>query len=157
MDLSPLEERLGYTFQDKQLLEAALDWEKGSRYHYPLDSKKLEHLGDRLIGLIVSEELTATLPNHAPIPNLASRLVSNAMLSKIAGSLGIAKYILREKGNNPRKTFLADAFEAITYAVYLDSGRSMEIARSFVRKHVILKTGFAMSAAKAPHSGRLTN
>lgn len=143
MDLSTLEEKLGYVFKDKKFLEAALDWRTRKTSQYLLDSKGLEYLGDKLIHLIVAEDLTDHLPHYREARGtiIHNLLVSNATFSEIANSIGITEYVLREKGEPLSKKHPADAFEAIAYAIYLDAGRDLDITRTFVRNHLMPRIG----------------
>ncbi|MBI2040626.1 MAG: ribonuclease III family protein [DPANN group archaeon] len=150
-DLSGLEERLGYTFKDKGLLLAALDWRWPGAGNYEFRAETLEWLGDKLIAFITAEELmklaSKYYPEFAPIHG---SLNSNNVFAEIAGQLGLRDYVLRNKGSTS-KTFLADVFEAVTYAIYLDADKNIEVARKFVKETVMPMTGAAFEIALRPY------
>ncbi len=149
--LSDLEEKLGYTFKDKDLLLAALDWRVDAKFMPK--AKTLELLGDKLLGLIVTEELVNLMPMDDVVlfNQIQNTLVSNKFFSEIASSLDVREYVLRYRSKKDGRTFPADVFEAVTYAIYLDAGRDLETARKFVIKHVISHIGQALENIHAPY------
>jgi len=130
---------LKYRFTDPSLLARALC--HPSQAPGPLDSnQRLEFLGDRVLGLAVSEILYAQFPNEnegALARRLAS-LVRRDALARVAANLGLGDYLNlgrseSESGGQQNPANLADALEAVIAAIYLDGG--LEAAVQFIRAH----------------------
>jgi ribonuclease-3 len=132
------QERLGVTFTDPGLLRKALthssySFEAGTHGQY----ERLEFLGDSVLGLAMAEHLYRTFPD-APEGNLAklrAALVSGSSLAHVAGELRLGDCVLMGHGadvTGARRlaSVLADVFEAVVGAVFLDGG--WETARAFV-------------------------
>ncbi len=137
MDLSALQERIGYIFNSEELLKQALTHGSYANEAGCPDNERLEFLGDALIGFAVSEDLFRRFPGRAEgeLSALKAVLVSAGSLGKISESLGIGIHVLlgrgEERGGGRRKgSILADAFEAVAAAVYIDGG--IERCREFV-------------------------
>ena len=140
--LPVIEQRLGYAFTDRQLLLEALTHK--SYYHEnkigtSQYNERLEFLGDSVIGLIVVEYLFLHKSSCAEsvLAKIKSYIVSEPVLAEIAASLSLGEYLLlgkgeKSSGGKTKKSILADAFEAVAGAVYLDGG--FERARDFVRR-----------------------
>ena len=130
-----LAEKLGYDFKDRALLKMALT--HASRAKTSKDYERLEFLGDRVLGLIIAEELYLRNPGQREghmAPHF-SALVSGAVCAEVARTIGLQDYIIagpREisAGIAKNSTVLGDAMEAMIAAVYLDSG--LESAKRFV-------------------------
>ena len=131
-DYSELEAVLGYHFKDRALLERALrhaswcnerDGERGE------DNERMEFLGDAVLDLVVGHRLMIRYPQlrEGELSVTRAQVVSEAGLSDVAGQLGIGVWLMLGKGEEKsggraKPSILADAFEAIVAAVYLDSG-----------------------------------
>lgn len=144
----PLQDRLGYSFKNNDLLMTALTHASvGSDTDY----ERLEFLGDRVLGLIVAEALYALYPNE-PEGDLSKRhtaLVRGETMTQSARSIDLGAYIRvseSEKSsgglNNPN--ILSDIMEAVIGAVYLDGG--LEAARAVLTPLL----ADALSAMKGP-------
>ncbi len=134
-DYAELEAVLGYTFRDRGLLEQALrhaSWcneqnhNGGGRLG---DNQRLEFLGDAVLSLTVSQRLMARFPeaHEGDLSVTRAQVVSEEGLSDVAGKLGFGNWLLLGKGEEKsggrsKPKILADAFEAIVAAVYLDGG-----------------------------------
>jgi len=144
-DLTPLaelEEILGYVFQDRLLLEEALTHRSllneimgGGRR----DNERLEFLGDAVLGLIVAEWVMQAYPDEleGELTRLRSALVKEKKLAEVARGLKLGEFLYLGKGEEQmegrrKRSILADAFEAIVGALYLDGG--LEAVRDFVRR-----------------------
>ncbi len=130
MIFEDLEERLGYTFKDKELLRTALthkSYNEGLQTGLP-DNEKLEFLGDSVISLVITDYLFRkfiTL-NEGELSKLKAHLVSSNSLYCIADSLKLSKHLLLGKGeekNQGRNNTKINAalFEAVTGGIYMDS------------------------------------
>jgi ribonuclease-3 len=139
-DWRQLERRLGHHFTDRQLLREALTHSSvaasGRRFRHT--NERLEFLGDRVVGLAVAELLISRYPQEpegALTPRL-SWLVSEPALAEAARGLGLGGWLdvarsEEEMGGRDRPAILADAFEALIGAIYLDGG--WQAAASVVR------------------------
>jgi ribonuclease III len=153
MSSSALEKRLGYTFANPALLEEALTHvSAGSREHC---YQRLEFLGDRVLGLIVSNMLFETFP-AAPEGELSKRLadlVRKETCADIARSWRLGDEIRlgegeKRSGAKKRDPILGDACEAVIGAVYRDGG--LVAAESLVRAHWTARMQALALAPKDP-------
>ena len=138
--LGPLEARIGYHFRDLGLLEHALTHR--SRAHEDasggvIDNESLEFLGDAVLGFAIADMLFARFPTHSEgyKSKVKAGIVSAASLARLAEEIDLGSYVLlgrgEEKTGGRRKhAILADSFEALIAAIYLDGG--IEAARAFI-------------------------
>lgn len=124
--LSELEKQIGHTFKDPAMLQAALTHSStGADANY----ERLEFLGDRVLGLVVADVLYEKFPNE-PEGDLAKRLaalVQGSFLAIIADEMGLGAYIVFSEseaasGGAENENILADVFESIIGALYIDAG-----------------------------------
>jgi ribonuclease-3 len=139
-NLGPLEEQLGHKFHDIGLLEHALTHR--SRAHEDasggvIDNESLEFLGDAVLGFVIADMLFQIFPTHSEgyKSKVKASIVSAASLTRLAEKIDLGHYVLlgrgEEKTGGRRKhAILADSFEAVIAAVYLDGG--IEAAREFI-------------------------
>jgi ribonuclease III len=132
--LEELEGVLGYTFRDRGLLEQALRHASYCNEHDPrrkrmTDNQRLEFLGDSVLSLTVSQRLMARFPDahEGELSVTRAQVVSEEGLSGVAATLGFGAWLLlgrgeERSGGRTKPKLLADAFEAIVAAVYLDGG-----------------------------------
>ncbi len=144
--LDDLEQILHHRFRDASLLERALTHSSavsdGLGEPSSADSERLEFLGDAVLGLLVSDYLLASFPNwsEGQLSRGRSHLVNAASLTGAAERLGLGAHLLlgrgEEKTGGRRKpALLADAFEAVVAAIYLDAG--LDPAREFVARALV--------------------
>jgi ribonuclease III len=137
--MSPLEQRIGYKFRNSLLLAEALTHpslgHETQRHHF--DNQRLEFLGDAVLQLIFTEHLYRLFPHFSEgqLTKLRSRLVSREGLKVHATNLGLGTYLMMGRGEEAsggreRASILADAFEALVGAMYLDS--NLEVVRRFI-------------------------
>jgi len=147
-ELEALEHKLGYNFRDKSLLRRALThksrvFEKtGSDADNLQDNEQFEFLGDSVLGMLVSEQLFRSHPEHPEgrLSKLKAHLVSANHLHEVALALNLGEFLLLGRGEEmsggrEKRALLANAVEAIIAALYLDAG--VEQARKFVLSHVV--------------------
>lgn len=138
-NLKPIQERLGYTFRNPALLELALT--HPSIAHETETSvqhnQRLEFLGDAVLGLVITCELYDRFPafGEGPLTKARAQLVNQRSLAEQARALGIGDFLVMSRGElthggRERLSALADAYEAVTGAIYLDGG--YEAAKEFV-------------------------
>jgi ribonuclease III len=131
--MQPLESRIGYKFRNSFLLAEALTHPslayESKQPHF--DNQRLEFLGDAVLQLILTEELYRMFPDfpEGRLTKLRSRIVSRRALARFAMLIHLGDYVLLGKGEETtggrrRLSTLADAFEALLGAVYLDAGMS---------------------------------
>jgi ribonuclease-3 len=145
-EIAELESLLGHQFRDPRWLHQALM--HSSRIPEraagePEESnEKLEFLGDAVLELIVSEELVREFPDwtEGQLSKSRARLVNATAISLSAQRLGVGKYLLlgrgeEKTGGRTKPALLADAYEALIAAIYLDGG--LEAARGFVRRSLV--------------------
>jgi len=134
-----IEERLGYTFRDRSLLTLAFIHRSYINENRAVDhhNERLEFLGDAILGMLISDYLYRNLPSTAEgqLSYLRSRLVEASSCVSYVQSLNIASYVLLGKGERMndgrgRESILADLFETIIGAIYLDGG--LEAAKNFL-------------------------
>ena len=126
-----LERIVGYAFRDAGLLQEALthrSYVNESSEPSIKDNERLEFFGDAVLSLFVSRLLMERFPDsrEGELSRLRASLVGEEALAGIASSLGLGKYMIlgkgEERGGRERASLLADAFEALVAAVYLDGG-----------------------------------
>jgi ribonuclease III len=137
--LSRLQERLGYRFTDKALLERALTHPSVSadREHRGGDYERLEFLGDRVLGLVVAELLFQRFPHEAegPLARRLAKLVGKESLAAVADELGLGRFMRVAMGEDEQQgrtnpALLANVCEAVIAALYLDGG--LPAAKQFI-------------------------
>lgn len=124
IDLARLERRLGYEFNDKELLQLALT----HRSAKGANNERLEYLGDAILSFIIAEYLFARFPaaKEGQMSRLRASLVKGVTLAEIGKAFGLGDYLRLgagelKSGGHRRDSILADAVESIIGAIYLDS------------------------------------
>lgn len=137
--MNPLERRIGYKFRNSLLLAEALTHPSLSfeRKTFHFDNQRLEFLGDAVLQLVVTHHLYRLFPafSEGQLTKLRSRIVSREGLKKHATALGLGDYLMLGRGEEAsrgreRSSTLADSFEALVGAIYLDS--DIETVRRFI-------------------------
>jgi ribonuclease-3 len=125
-DLEALQERLGYTFQNKELLIEALTHKS---YKQPYNNERLEFLGDAVLDLIVGEYLYKKFRgfDEGKLSKMRASLVNEGGFTSLATYLNLGEYIYlsnAEENNSGRtkSSLLSNAFEALMGAMYLETG-----------------------------------
>lgn len=141
---SLLEERLGYTFTNRSLLETALthtSFVKGGGKSKP-HNERMEFLGDAVLELCVSEYLYARYPalQEGALTRLRARLVCENALYRAAKALELPRFLHlgngeEQTGGRGKPSIVSDALEAVLGGVFLDGG--MEAAKRVVIEKVI--------------------
>lgn len=124
--LEQLEQTLGYTFENKELLIEALTHKS---YKQPYNNERLEFLGDAVLDLVIGEYLYNKFPksNEGALSKMRASLVNEEGFTKLAKHIQLGNYIFisnAEDNNNGRNkpSLLSNAYEAIIGAIYLESG-----------------------------------
>lgn len=142
------EDRAGITFVNKDLLRTAFthrsylnETKAGTREH----NERLEFLGDAVLELIVTDHLYRKFPeaNEGDMTSYRAALVNAVILGEIAEKIGMNDCLLLSKGEakdtgRARATILANTFESVTGALFMDQGYGA--AEKFVMRHVLVHT-----------------
>ena len=133
MSKSRFAKRIGYEFSDEGLLEQALTHRSAGSGH----NERLEFLGDAILNFVIAEELCRRFANarEGELTRLRASLVKGATLSGLARQLDLGAQLRLgggelKSGGRGRDSILADAFEALVGAIYLDGG--MEAVQRFI-------------------------
>ena len=130
----PLERLLGLSFTDPTLLQEALTHKSAGTPNY----ERLEFLGDAVLELVVTEQIYRLHPtlDEGAMTRMRVALVRRESLAEVAKRLQLGRYLQfgqgeRKSGGMHRASILADSFEALVGAVYLDSG--FEVAQEVIK------------------------
>ena len=144
-ELDDLEQTLGVTFQNKDTLQQALVHRSYLNEHPDFrlgHNERLEFLGDAVLELVVTEFLYSHYENpEGELTNWRAALVNAEMLAELCAKLEIEPYLHLSRGESKdtnskaRKYILANAFEAIIGAIYLDQG--WDGAKKFIDARVL--------------------
>ncbi len=138
-DMEALQRRLEHTFANPSLLRLALTHpsvahEQGRTVQH---NQRLEFLGDAVLGLVLTRELYDRFPavSEGPLTKARAQLINRRTLAEQARRINLADHLIVSRGeeaNNGRQraSAMADAFEALIGAIFLDGG--FEAARQFV-------------------------
>jgi ribonuclease-3 len=139
-EFEPLQRAIGYRFRDRGLLEHAMthtsraneDVSGGVR-----DNESMEFLGDAVLGFVVADVLFRDFPefDEGQKSKMKASLVSTATLAQQAERLDLGEHMLlgrgeEKTGGRRKQALLADSYEALIAAIYLDGG--VEPARAFI-------------------------
>lgn len=143
-DFLTLQERIGYKFKNTELLKRALthtSYANETGGDHNLSNERLEFLGDSVLGVITAEDF---FMNYRSLPEgeltkLRAATVCEKALCEYAKDIDLGSFILLGRGEivtggSERPSILADAFEALIAAIYLDGG--MDAAKGFVLKYI---------------------
>ena len=150
--LETLERTMQHSFGDPGLLQQAvthssLAFEQGAHEDAgpSADNEKLEFLGDAVLGLLVAQSLYESFPDleEGDLTRLRAALVSRRHLGNVAETLHLGDYLRlgrgeERNGGRRKAVLLANSFEAVLAALYLDAG--IEAAREFVQRTVVEPT-----------------
>lgn len=144
IDFGQFEKEIGIKFKNKDILEQVFVHRsylnENPNFHLQ-HNERLEFLGDAVLELIVTEHLYINYENpEGELTNWRSALVKGAMLSKIATDIKINNYLYLSRGESQsngksRQLILANAFEALIGALYLDQGYNK--TKEFVQEKLI--------------------
>ncbi len=129
--LEPLQENFNYKFKNIKLLETALthsSYANENKMKLTDNNERLEFLGDTILGLVVSQYLYKKYPNYpeGELTKIRAKVVCESSLAFAAKKINLGDYLLLGKGEEAtggrdRESILADASEALTGAIYMDS------------------------------------
>jgi len=140
-ELEPLERKIAYRFKDRGMLEHALTHR--SRVHEDasggvFDNESMEFLGDSVLGFVIADMLFREFPQHneGQKSKLKASLVSAASLARLGSQLDLGEFLILGRGEEKtggrfKQAIIADCYEALIAAVYLDGG--IEPAKKFIQ------------------------
>jgi ribonuclease-3 len=161
-----LEERLGYKFTSRALLDRALTHssavpelkvsgiEDADNAILPKDNERLEFLGDAVLQLLASEYLLSTFPewSEGQLSKSRARIVNAGSLEAAARRLRLGEHLRlgrgeEKTGGRDKQTLLADAFEAVVAGIYLDAGLgpAREVLRRLLFEQALEERGERIS------------
>ena len=135
LDINKLQKSLKIKFKDKSLLIKALTHKSANP---KINNEKLEFLGDRVIGLVLSKKLFDLYPNEneGVLDKRFARLVNKKTCCDVAWSIGVQNYIIiadhKKKITRKDEKILSDCCEALIGSIYIDRG--YDFAKSFILK-----------------------
>ena len=139
-----LEKGLGYTFQNKQLLENALTHSSyaNERRGGRSSNERLEFLGDSILGFVVADHLYHANPDkpEGDLTRIRADLVCERNLAKAAGTIRLGEFLLlghgeEHGGGRTRDSIVSDAMESVIAAAYLDGG--FEAAKGIIDRLIL--------------------
>ena len=142
--LKELEGKLGYTFKDRSLIIRALTHsshsnETGERNHHLLCNERLEFLGDSVLSLVVSRHLYHHYQNEpeGDLTCMRKDVVCAPALARYARKIGLGECLLLgigedRNGGRDNENILADAFEAVLAALYIDTDSNLDTVAAFL-------------------------
>jgi len=147
--IEDLAKKIGVKFNDINFLRQAVTHRSYLNEHrdYKLDhNERLEFLGDAVLELVVTQYLYENFPNpEGELTNWRAALVNGEMLAKISKRIGVEEFLLMSRGEakdtgKARQYLLANAFESITGAIYLDQKENgYDAAKEFIMKNVVVE------------------
>lgn len=147
MNLDAFQKTIGITFKNSDLLSQAFVHRShlNESTSYKESNERLEFLGDAVLSFITSQYLYRTYPKfpEGTLTNIRSTLVKTKSLSTVASELGLGELLLLSKGEESsggrhNESLLADSFEALLGAIFLDQG--IDTATAFLMKYLLHKT-----------------
>ncbi len=145
--LNKLQKELKLKFKDKSLLNRALTHRSYVNEYRtgPKDNERLEYLGDSVLAVVINEYLFKRYEDYpeGDLAKIKSAVVSETTLAKVATEINLGSFLLMGKGEErcggrERSSILANTFEAVIGAIYLDSGlkESKRYILSLLKSHI---------------------
>lgn len=151
--LEQCQQAIDYRFRQPEMLRAALTHTSGANSR-AASNERLEFLGDSVLGLVCCEQLYLRYPDYqeGDMTKVKSLVVSRRVCALISRQLGMGRFLFMGKGMAQREelpsNILADVFEALVAAIYLDGG--IEPAKAFILRYL---TPIIERVAAAAHAG----
>jgi len=162
-DFNSLETKIAINFKNPSLLKNAFvhrSYLNEKKDFKGISNERLEFLGDSVLSLVVSRFLYETLPQSSEgnLTKLRASLVRTETLSKIGQSLSLGNYLLlskgeEETGGRENTSILANTFEALIGAIYLDQG--LQNAQSLIEKTILKKWKELAKSAVSDNKSKL--
>lgn len=138
-NVKAVEKIIGYTFNDKSILQRALTHSSYNKMLGKEDGgyERMEFLGDSILDFVVADELFRNYPqfDEGLLTKFRANIVSSAPLAEIIVNSKIYDYLLYDKTCSLKQKKISDFFEAIVAAIYLDSN-GLKATRQFILKYL---------------------
>src|SRR5437879_6417319 len=137
--LEECQKAIGYQFRQPELLRSSLTHASGANTRLA-SNERLEFLGDAILGLVTCEQLFLRFPDYqeGDLTKIKSVVVSRRTCAHISRLLNLGDYLFLGKGMHLHSampaSLLADVFESLVAAIYLDGG--LEPARAFILRYI---------------------
>ena len=151
-DISSLEKKIGLVFKDKKLLTQAIVHRSylNENRDFPIGhNQRLEFLGDAVLELVVTDYIYNKYDNpEGDLTNLRASLVNSHMLSQMSKEMDIENLLYlsrgetKDKNTKARDQILANVFESIIGAIYLEFG--YDAAEKFIHERLLVKTDYIL-------------
>jgi len=144
--LTDLEQEIGYSFRSRAVLDRALTHRSfaNERTEGCRHNEALEFLGDAVLGFVVSAWLLDRFPDQpeGKLSKMKAYMVSETSLAELSEAIDLGRFIRLNRGEEKtggrrKRALLADAYEAVIGAIYLDGG--IEAAQRFLRRELSAK------------------
>ena len=157
MCINKLEKQINYKFKNITLLEEAITHSSFQKNNLKIKKKnyeRLEFLGDRVLGLVLSEYLFKTFPNakEGLLDNYFQKFANQENLFNYAKKINLSVFLKTQKGDNLKnnKSILSDVIEAIIGAIYIDAG--LKNCKDFIINNIVDKCSIYSKPLKHPKS-----
>ena len=157
MCLNKLEKQINYKFKNIALLEEAITHSSFQKNNFKIKKKnyeRLEFLGDRVLGLVLSEYLFKFFPDakEGVLDNYFQKFANQDNLFNYAKKINLSVFLKTQKGDNleNNKSILSDVIEAIIGAIYIDAG--LKNCKNFIINNIIDKYSIYSKPLKHPKS-----
>mgnify|MGYP001436167141 CR=1 FL=1 len=152
-----LEKIINYKFKNTKLLEEALTHSSYQRNNLSIKNfnyERLEFLGDRVLGLVLSEYFFKTFPKakEGVLDSYFQKHANQENLFNYANKINLSNYLRTQKGDNLKKnkSILSDVVEAIIGAIYMDTG--INNCKKFILNNIIDNTLISLEPVRHPKS-----
>ena len=157
MCINKLEKKINYKFKNIALLEEATTHSSFQKNNLKIKKKnyeRLEFLGDRVLGLVLSEYVFITFPKakEGVLDNYFQKFANQENLFNYAKKINLPTFLKTQKGDNleNNKSILSDVVEAIIGAIYIDTG--LNNCKTFIINNIIEKDSIDSKPLKHPKS-----
>ena len=154
---SEIEKILDYKFKDINLLNEALTHssiKKNNKHKKVFNYERLEFLGDRILGFVISDLVFKKFPNfqEGDLSILFQKYTNKKFLSNVAISLNLNKFVIVQKGDALEKkdSIMSDLIESIIAAIYIDS--NLDSAKFFIKNKILNNSNIKNVVEKHPKS-----
>ena len=157
MFINKLEKQINYKFKNIALLEEAITHSSFQKNNLKIKKKnyeRLEFLGDRVLGLVLSEYFFKTFPNanEGVLDSYFQKFANQENLFNYAKKINLSFFLKTQKGDNLKnnKSILSDVIEAIIGAIYIDAG--LKNCKDFIINNIVDKCSIYSKPLKHPKS-----
>ena len=157
MCIDKLEKQINYKFKNIALLKEAITHSSFQKNNFKVNKKnyeRLEFLGDRVLGMVLSEYLFKNFPKakEGVLDNYLQNFVNQDNLFNYAKKINLSKFLKTQKGDNleNNKSILSDVVESIIGAIYIDTG--LNNSKKFIINNIIGKNSIYFKPQKHPKS-----